>query len=332
MDVKTVNRIALVGLGSIGKRHLRLLKVIRPEVEVILVRSGYSGRCPEESLSSASVSSIEAAIASGIDGAIISSPAPYHVQQAIQFARAEVPLLIEKPLSHNLLNVRELKNLANLMKIPILVGYVLRHSEDLIFLSRLLTKKVIGSLTDVSINCSSYLPDWRPNQDYRLTVSAQKDLGGGALLELSHELDYANWLFGPFQSVQAALSSQGVLGIDVEDTADLTLSCSSGLKASIHLDFYQRTSVRQCVITGEKGLLVWDGLTHSVSQELNSGEVSKWSFSSDRDLKFLDQLKVFLSCIEDDAMPRVSLDDGVVVMELIEAARKSNLSGNFVDL
>ena len=324
MSSKTVKRVALVGLGSIGRRHLRLLKVMRPEVEVILVRSGQGRRWPEEIHSKESVSSGSEAIAKNIDAAIISSPAPYHVRQAIQFVEAGIPVLIEKPLSNNMDNIQELKDVAERMPIPILMGYVLRHSTDLRFFDEMRLKNAVGRVIGAKIDCGSYLPDWRPEQDYRVTVSARNDLGGGVLLELSHELDYANWLLGPFESIEATLVNSGTLGINVEDNADLILTSKSGLTILIHLDFCRPDATRRCILEGSEGRLSWDGIEHSVRLQNESGEARFWPFTVERDAMFSEQLRHFLSCIELGDMPIVTLDDGIAVMTLIEAARRSN--------
>ena len=332
MSVKTIKSVALVGLGSIGRRHLRLLKALRPEVEVILVRSSHGQSWPEEDLAKESVSSIDEAIEKNIDAAIISSPAPYHVQQAIQFLKAGIPMMIEKPLSHNMDDIQELKDLSDRIRVPILVGYVLRHSSDLNYFSERVSEKSVGRMISANIDCGSYLPDWRPEQDYRMTTSARKDLGGGVLLELSHELDYANWLFGPFLSVEATLLNSGTLDIDVEDTADLILTSKSGLTISIHLDFCRPDVIRQCTVEGSEGRLSWDGIGHSVRLQRESGETGVWPFTIERDDKFIEQLSHFLFSIEQGDEPKVTLDDGIAVMTLIEAARRSSRENAVVHL
>lgn len=332
MSSKTIKRVALVGLGSIGRRHLRLLKALRPEVEVTLVRSGHGKIWPEVALSRESVSSINEAIAKDIDAAIISSPAPYHVKQAMQFLEVGIPLLIEKPLSHNMDDIQELKDTSDRLGTPILVGYVLRHSADLCCFGEILSKNALGQMIGATIECSSYLPDWRPEQDYRMTASAREDLGGGVLLELSHELDYANWLFGPFKSVEAKLINSGAFDIGVEDNADLILTSKSGLTTSIHLDFCRPNVIRQCTLEGLEGSLSWDGIANNVCLQHESGETRFWPFTIDRDAMFREQLRHFLSCIEQDELPKVTLDDGIAVMTLIEAARRSSQENRAVNL
>ena len=96
------------------------------------------------------------------------------------------------------------------------VAYNLRYLPSAKKVKHIISERVLGRLTNVHIECGQYLPDWRPGTDYRLGVSAQKKLGGGALLELSHELDYLLWIFGSIRSVVAKLETTGTLDIDVD--------------------------------------------------------------------------------------------------------------------
>ena len=104
-----INNIGIIGLGSIGRRHLRLVKELRPELNIIAVRSGKGKKEEEEKkLLNAVVHSLEEAIDYGIEAAIIATPAIYHIQQAIDLMEKGVHVLIEKPLSHSLHNMTEL--------------------------------------------------------------------------------------------------------------------------------------------------------------------------------------------------------------------------------
>ena len=103
-----LTKIAIVGLGSIGRRHLRLIKEIVPDIEVILVRSGKGQSWLEESMADHVVFSIQSAIKMNIQAAIISSPTTFHVEQAVQLVASGIHLLIEKPLSNSMDGVKEL--------------------------------------------------------------------------------------------------------------------------------------------------------------------------------------------------------------------------------
>ena len=189
-----INKIAIVGFGSIGKRHFSVLKKLYPDLEIVLVRSSKSKNGRQEEEADAVVYSIKDALDLGIQAAIIASPATFHSIQAHEFAENGVHLLIEKPLSFQLDGLEELGEIISEKKIVCHVGYVLRYDPNLLALKNFIESNNIGNILNIKIQSSSYLPDWRPGQDYKTSVSAQKQLGGGVLLELSHELDYS-WLF-----------------------------------------------------------------------------------------------------------------------------------------
>ena len=141
-----IQHIAIVGLGSIGRRHLRLIRALRPELEITLVRSGIGQFWPEESLAQRKVDSISEAIKAGVQAAIISSPSPYHIDQSLDFVNAGVHLLIEKPLSHNFQNVNELMSMAKDKGNIVLVGYVFRYDPAALYFNDQLQSGVIGKL------------------------------------------------------------------------------------------------------------------------------------------------------------------------------------------
>jgi hypothetical protein len=326
-------RMAIVGLGSIGRRHLRVLKTIRPEIEVVLVRSGKGGDWPEEDLASFDVRTAADAVSIGVDAAIIASPAPFHVEQAKTMVKSGIPVLIEKPLSDRKAGVDELAALAKKNDVKALIGYVLRYSKSF---QNFLAKVKSGQVGDplfVHVECGSYLPDWRPEQDYRKTASAKTELGGGVLLELSHELDYANTLFGPLECVNAIVKNTGSLGVDVEDFAHMVfLSKSLGCPVMVSIDFCRRDAVRTCSIHGTQGTLCWDGINDKVTWQSASGAVEIETFFIERDEMFCHQIKHFLECIESEEKPRVTIDDAAEVLDLIEAAKRANIGNRAVGL
>ena len=332
MELNRIQHIAVVGLGSIGRRHVRNLKRLRPELEITLVRSGKGPAWPEQQFAQRVVMTSAEAIRAGAQAAIVSSPAPFHVSQSMEWLKAGKPMLIEKPLSDNTRGLSELKALVETHNVPVLVGYVLRYDQAAQYFYHLLQSKEIGDLLHVCIECGSYLPDWRPEQDYRESASARKDLGGGVLLELSHEIDYANWFFGPFAEVQASLQYSKTLEIETEDGADLLLYNSVGLPVSVHLDFYRRVPTRQCRVQTTQGELVWDALAQKVRWTTAVGEVTEQHFSQARDDLFVRQLEHFFDCIENHTPPRISLQDGVEVLKIIEKVKQSHLLGERVTL
>ena len=327
-----INKIAIIGLGSIGSRYLGILKSRFRDIEIIVVRSGKGSRSLDEKLANDVVYSIEDSIKMGVEAAIISSPATEHLEQAIKLTKAGVHILIEKPLSISLNGIQELIQIINKNKVIALVGYVLRYDPAANAFKNYIDSNTLGNILSVNINCSSFLPDWRPDKDYKQSVSASKDLGGGVLLELSHELDYMSWFFGEIESTYALLYNSNLLGIDVEESADLIIKSYSGYPISIHLDFNSQFSSRKCKVNGSKGSLIWDALEKTVLYRQVGHKQKIDRFEFERDDLFIKQINHFLDCINNNSTPLVSINDAINTLELIEASRKSNELSKRVNL
>jgi predicted dehydrogenase len=327
-----INRILIIGLGSIGKRHLRLARELVPNADIRVLRHQVTNEVPE--YSNSCFSSIEESIAFAPQIAIIASPARFHIPIAQALAEVGVHLLIEKPLSASLDGVMQLLETCQTQGTVLLTGYNLRFLPSLQRFRDLLGESAIGEVLSVRCEIGQYLPSWRPERDYRQGVSARRELGGGALLELSHELDYLRWIFGEVEWVKATLSHQSRLEIDVEDTAHLTLGFVAKtdghqLIGTVNLDFIRHDTTRLCVAVGEKGSLRWSGLTGEVSfYEAGAKEWRElFSHLHQRDDSYLAEWQNFIACVTEHKTPLITGEDGFKVLQIIEAARHSATSG-----
>jgi len=327
-----INCLAIVGLGSIGRRHLRLISEIRPDIKIIVVRSGHGSACDEEKMAVKITDSIGDAIKEGIQAAIISSPATLHLKQSLELAKNGIHLLIEKPISHTSDRVKELLKIVNENRITTMIGYVLRYDLGAIKFKNWLDNKIKGKILHARIECGSYLPDWRPDQDYRKTVSALSELGGGVLLELSHEIDYLYWFFGKPKDVQAQIRNSGTLDINVEDQVDLLMTSEQGYCISVQIDFNRRHVERKCKVLTTEGELIWDAVNKNVTWKGVNKEQSKYEYNNERNSIYRKQLEVFFDCIENDNDPIVTVKDGINVISLIDAVRNASEKGIKVSL
>ena len=327
-----LNCLAIVGLGSIGRRHLRLISEIRPDIKIIVVRSGHGSACDEEKMAVKITDSIGDAIKEGIQAAIISSPATLHLKQSLELAKNGIHLLIEKPISHTSDRVKELLKIVNENRITTMVGYVLRYDLGAMKFKNWLDNKVKGKILHARIECGSYLPDWRPDQDYRKTVSALSELGGGVLLELSHEIDYLYWFFGKPKDVQAQIRNSGTLDINVEDQVDLLMTSEQGYCISVQIDFNRRHVERKCKVLTTEGELIWDAVNKNVTWKGVNKEQFKYEYNNERNSIYRKQLEVFFDCIENDNDPIVTVKDGINVISLIDAVRNASEKGIRVSL
>ena len=322
----------VVGSGSIAKRHISNLRFLYPNVKVVCVSS--SGRRLKASdVGATNISgSIQEAILEQPDVAIVASPANFHLLHAAPLVAAEIPVLIEKPLCVQLdelshFSVDETKN-------RVAVGYNLRFMPAAKVVKQVLDSGMLGQISTGFLEVGRYLPDWRPDSDYRMGVSAQKKLGGGALLELSHELDYLNWLFGNFDEVSAKIGRSNLLEIDVEDSVDALITRKDGSVFHVHLDFLQRYPSRSFKAIGENGTLVWDLLNNDVML-YGSNSMSK-SVYRDCDYNwndmYIEELRVFCKFAKGEGEFEPKISTSIEVMRLIEAIRLSDRKRSWVRL
>ncbi len=332
MALHSINRVLIVGHGSIGKRHLRLARELLPTADIRVLRHRSSNEVPE--FANGCFFAKEDALAFLPKIAVIASPAPFHLGTAQALAATGVHLLIEKPLSTSSDGVTQLLKTCKKKRTVLLTGYNLRFLPSLQRFGELLDEAVIGKVLSVRCEIGQYLPSWRPESDYRQGVTANQKLGGGALLELSHEIDYLRWIFGEVEWVMSSLSRQSELDIDVEDSAHLIMGFApqadrAQLIGTLSLDLIRHDATRTCVAIGENGSLRWDGLTGQVM--LYRASEKAWCelfrYQHLRDESYQAEWQHFLACVSGSAEPMISGEDGLGVIAIIEAARRSALLG-----
>jgi predicted dehydrogenase len=333
-----LERILIVGLGSIGTRHARLARELVPGLQIVALRHGARPDTNEPGIDHC-VGSLEEALRFRPQAAVIASPASHHLDAALPLARAGVHLLVEKPISTTTEGVGELIETCRQRRLILMTGYNLRFFPSLQRFRELLQAKRAGTVLSVRTEAGQYLPSWRPGSDYRNTVSAKAALGGGVLLELSHEIDYLRWLFGEVEWVSAIQRKLSDLEIDVEDTAHLVLGFThekgeAPVIAALNMDFLRHDTTRTCTVIGAAGSLRWNAVAGTV--EIFERGANAWqTLSADeqhRDDSYRAEWRHFMECIADGEAPAVSGADGLAVLRVIEAARDSSNAGSLVSI
>lgn len=331
-----LDRVLIVGLGSIGRRHAQIARALLPSAQIAALRHRTS---PDDTPAGVDccLVGLDAALDFAPQAAVICSPPSRHLETAMALANASTHLLLEKPIAHATAGVGELIETCHRQGLTLMTGYNLRYSRSLGRFRSLLLAGEIGHVLSVRSEVGQYLPSWRPGTDYRAGVTAQASMGGGVLLELSHEIDYLRWIFGEVAWVNAVLLRQSRLEVDVEDTAHLTMGFRPpadrpALTVTLNMDFVRHDVTRTCTAIGEDGTLRWNGTTGSV--ESFGPAAGSWSVvfedSNGRDGTYVAEWQDFLASIATGRLPAVSGRDGLAALEVIEAARKSSFTGSRV--
>lgn len=249
-------KICMIGMGSIGSRHVRNLgEELNKRGYSYVIDAVRSRNKPLEPLMRGLISTEYESIdqlEEDYDIIFITNPTSLHfstIKKAVEKTRN---MFIEKPVFDHC-NYK-------LHEIPWKKGgiyYVacpLRYSPVISYLKEALNGERVYSLRAIS---SSYLPDWRPGTDYRTVYSAKKELGGGVSLDLIHEWDYITYLFGFPNQVFHIAGKYSDLEINSDDLS-VYIGRYPDKLAEVHLDYLGRETrrtlelyCRDYVITGD---------------------------------------------------------------------------------
>lgn len=322
--------VLVIGSGSIGRRHMRNLRALG--IQRLVACDPVPDRLAPmvAELSVQPFADIGEAIQAAVpDLVFVCTPPVCHVPQALQAVQAGAHVFVEKPLSHTLDGVDGLIAEAEVRQRVVQVGYNLRFDPGLQRVKHLVDCGAVGRVLWARVEVGQYLPDWRPWQDYRQSYTARSELGGGIILDGSHELDYIIWMLGQPSEVMCMAGKVSDLQVDVEDCATLLLRFADGAQADVHMDFVQRGASRSCKLAGEHGTITWDYATHQV--QVYQAETDSWEIHPcpcDGNDMYLAEVRHFLRCVEEAIPPLVDLNQAKVVLKAALAAKAAAAHGS----
>lgn len=320
-------KILVVGCGSIGKRHIRNLKAL--SVRDIIAHDVQPERCHEveREYGIKAYNDLKDALAQKPDAVLICTPTSLHIPPALSAAQNGCHLFIEKPLSHTLDGVDELLETVAQKNLITMVGCNMRFHPGPKKVKEIINSGLIGRLFSARIQTASYLPDWRPLQNYKESYSAREDLGGGCVLDCIHEIDLARWYLGDVKSVYSITKNMGVIDIETEEISEIVCEFRSGVIGSIHLDYISRTYERNNHIIGEKGAIFWDYRKGTV--EVYLADEDKWEvyhqpLNYDTNQMFVDGLSYFISCMENNQNTFNDIEEATKALKFALAIKESS--------
>ncbi len=327
-------KVLIIGLGSIGQRHLKNILSLGYK-DVSLVRR--SGSVLKNYPNLKVYSSIEkACVENKFDYAIIATPTSKHFKDFKKISNFKIPnIYIEKPITHSVKEALKIQEITNKLKLNVKVGYDLHFDLGLIKVKELLKKKSIGNVCSFQVEVGQYLPDWRPKQDYRKGMSAKINLGGGVMLDLIHEFDYVYWLFGAVKNIFGKNKQASSLEIETEDISLNILETQTGILGTISLDYLQKELARTCKIVGDKGTIIWNYKESKVIWQTHDNLTwQEFNYNhTERNDRFVSIIKTFLESKNNNSDYRLTtVKDAIESLKMVETAKKSNLDNKFLSL
>lgn len=285
-------KVCFCGLGSIGKRHLENILTIAEELNIDLEIHALrkTPRILEDEIFSFVSKQIidEDKLDCDYDVVFVTNPTILHYDTIKAMSGKTKHMFIEKPIfdgkKYNIEALSLHKEGVYYVAGPLRFSNVLQKLKELILEEKIYCVRSI---------CSSYLPDWRPNLDYRLLYSARKDQGGGVTIDLIHEWDYITFLFGFPQNVYCIYGKYSHLEIDSEDLAVYIANYKDKV-VELHLDYFGRVPRREIEIFTEKGTILGDIIKNTISFTNSREQIH---FEEEKNDIYLKEMRFFIDNI-----------------------------------
>ena len=307
-------KVCFVGIGSIAKRHIKNITKIALEDGINLTidavrRNGDRGNDDVFNLINEVFPSV-GSLTEMYDAIFITNPTEYHLDTLYKVTPFGKNFFIEKPI----VSLSQLESIKQYKKKDKAVYYVacpLRYNAVIQYIKNNVILDDIFAVRSIS---SSYLPEWRPGQDYRDTYSAHKSLGGGVSIDLIHEWDYLVFLFGKPIKVAYMSGKTSNLEIDSEDYA-IYIADYQNKTIELHLDYFGRKTIRDITLFTKDDTIIGDIANNRITY-LKSGKTM--DFYEERDNFQIRELRHFLEMIDGKSIQDSDINHAIEVLKLTQ--------------
>jgi len=323
----------IIGVGSIGERHLRnFLRIDGVRCSIAEVNARTCETVAAEYKVESSYGDYREADLSEFDGAVISVPADLHVPIALDVVAAGTHVLSEKPLAMSLDGVEDLKRLRDEKGVVVSVAFTYRTNPLIREIRQRVESGKLGKVRLVNFYAGQFWP--RMRKDYPPRYAQKRDTGGGAIPDhLVHIINLLEWIFGPPEQVSAKQWRLALQEIDTEDAGFVTMRFPGGQVAQLGICMFQRDTNLRLQVIADGGTMQM--LSDSNALDIFVDRTGKWVRGSarlgDHDDVFRDQAEHFIDCIQDKDTPRCTIEEAEQTLRTILAVlESSDGDGRFV--
>lgn len=305
-------RLLVVGVGSIGERHLRCFQSTdRVEISICELNADLREKVAKQYSVQTQYADLDAALVDGHDCAVIATPAHLHIAMAQQVVEAGLDVFIEKPLSTNLTGISELQNTLKEKQRKAAIAYVYRAHPALAAMKVDLDTGRYGKPVELVVVSGQNFPTYRPA--YREIYYKSRETGGGVVQDaLTHSMNAGEYLVGPVKALVADYSHQVLEGVEVEDTVHV-ITRQGSLMGSFCLNQHQPANESSITVICERGMLRFEyqkSWYRRVTEPEGEWEVG-YQEILERDTLFQRQASAFLDYLDGSCPPLCSLEEGL---------------------
>lgn len=311
-------KILFIGVGSIARRHINNLYSIGKQNHIEFTIDAYRRKDIDVDGVRKVFTNIRD-VPDDYDAVFITNPTEYHLSSLEQFYYHGKNFFIEKPV----VSISQLDSARLFKPKQGAVYYVacpLRYSSVIQYIKYNIDPRDVLSVRSIS---SSYLPEWRPGQDYRETYSAHKELGGGVSVDLIHEWDYLTYIFGWPNKVLSIIGKKSKLEIDSDDCAIYIAEYEDKI-IELHLDYFGRINIREVQLLTKDETITGDLVNNRIYFLNRKKEIV---FHEKRDDYQKRELMHFLNMINTGANYTDGFSHGMRVLQLTQGGCKYENNG-----
>jgi predicted dehydrogenase len=325
--------VVVIGAGSIGERHLRCFAATgRANVAFVEINPELRQRVAAQYPQARAYDSMDQALESRPNVAVVATPAPLHITQATQLAERGVHVLIEKPVSVSIDGVQLLIDTIQRTGVTTAVAYVYRAHPALAAMREAIASGRFGRVLEIVAVCGQHFPHYRPG--YRQTYYAKREHGGGAIQDaLTHVINAGEWLAGPVNRLAADAAHRALADVDVEDTVHV-LTRQGETLGSYSLNQHQAPNETTITAVCQRGTLRFE--LHKTRWLWMEKPEQEWHEETcgplERDALFVRQANEFLDAVEGKRPPACSLADGLQTLKVNLAILRAADQGSWETL
>ena len=339
--MKKIN-ISIVGTGLMGLQHIKAITKSKKANLHSIVDISKNATSLSKKYKVPLHSSVSQLLRSkNLDAVIVATPNQLHEKHTVSFLKNKIPVLLEKPISDNIMSAKKIIDSAKKNKTPLLIGYHRRHNSIVSKVKDIINSGKLGNIVSANVLCWLYKHKEYYKEKWRISK------GGGPLgINLVHDIDMICYLLGPIQYVQAFTTNK-TRKFKVEDMATVSLIFKSGALCTLNISdtivapwsyeltagenlAYPITNQSAYMIGGTKGSLQFPNLKNWFYKK----EKSWWNkilVKEDKNIKddntLINQINHFADVVTKKIKPKVNGNDGLVSLKIFAAITKSSKTG-----